>query len=103
MKSVTVFDTNAYQGLPSGQLDSLISAEVRDGIVAYADAWVAIELIGKLIAPKSRGHARAAIKKLYYHCGGAGAPRMIVDCEDQVCRILLDKSPPAYAEARAAI
>jgi hypothetical protein len=28
---------------------------------------------------------------------------MIVDCEDQVSRILLNTSPPGYAEARAAI
>ncbi len=103
MTSVTVFDTNAYQRLPSGSLDSLIDAERRDHIVAYADPWVAIELLGKLVDKDSRPHGRAAIKKLYYHCRGGNAPRMIVDCEDQVCQILLGKSPPGYAETRAAI
>jgi len=103
MSSVTVFDTNAYQRLSSGSLDALIAAERRDGIVAYADLWVTIELLGKLVDGGSRPHARAAIKKLYYHCGGGTEPRMIVDCEDQVCRILLGKSPPGYAEIRKAI
>jgi len=103
MSSVTVFDTNAYQRLSSGSLDALIAAERRDGIVAYADLWVSIELLGKLVDEGSRPHARAATKKLYYHCGGRTEPRMIVDCEDQVCRILLGKSPRGYAEIRKAI
>ena len=103
VNGVTVFDTNAYQGLSSGLLDALIASERRDGIVAYADPWVAIELIGKLVDPKSRPYARAAIKKLYYHCGGGATPRMIVDCEDQVCRLLLNRIPNGYAEARAAV
>ncbi len=101
--AVTVFDTNAYQRLPSAQLAPLIAAEHRDGIVAYADPWVAIELVGKLVDEKARPHARAAIKKLYYHCGGGATPRMIIDCEDQVCRILLEQAPEGYAETRAAI
>ena len=37
VNGVTVFDTNAYQGLSSGLLDALIASERRDGIVAYAD------------------------------------------------------------------
>src|SRR5258705_344962 len=101
--AVTVFDTNAYQRLPSAQLAPLIAAEHRDGIVAYADPWVAIELVGKLVDEKGRPHARAAIKKIYCHCGGGATPGMIIDCEDQVCRILLEQAPEGYAETRAAI
>lgn len=103
MSAVTVFDTNAYQKLPSTTLEALIAAERRDDILPHADPWVAMELLAKVLDTSSRVHGRAAIKKLYYHCGGLDSPRMIVDCEDQVCRALLNTAPEGYASARDSI
>jgi hypothetical protein len=103
MPRVIVFDTNAYQHLPAGKLDELVATERRDGITAFADTWVLGELLVKLADPDNRPHARAALKKLYYHCGGPEAPRLIIDCEDQICRLLLGKSPDGYAAARASL
>ena len=99
MPSAVVFDTNSYQGLPSGVVDSLLAVERERDILACADNWVMIELIAKLVDPDRQTFARAALKKLWAHCG-ADALRMVVDCEEQVCRVLFDQSPPDHREVR---
>ena len=102
MPSATVFDTNAYQALSPRVVDEVIAAEKRSDVLAFADSWVAIELLSKLTVEHSRPHARAALRKQLLHCGEPH-PRMVIDCEDQVCRFLLGTAPPGYAGARAAI
>jgi predicted nucleic acid-binding protein len=102
MPGAVVFDTNAYQRLASAQLPDLVAAEARDDVVAYADSWVMIELISKLPDLHVRPHARAALRKQLVHCGDR-APRMVIDCEEQVCRLLLGVAPAGYPGARAAV
>ena len=102
MPGAAVFDTNAYQALSTAQLPELLAAEERDDVLAYADSWVMIELISKLPDEVSRPHARAALRKQLVHCGDS-KPRMVIDCEDQVCRLLLGVAPKGFAGARAAI
>ncbi len=102
MPSATVFDTNVYQSLSPDLLSDIMEAEKRENVLAFADSWVTIELISKLTIEQSRPHARAALRKQLLHCGEPH-PRMVIDCEDQVCRFLLGSAPPGYAGARDAI
>ena len=99
MASVTVFDTNVYQSTSPTRLEKIVASESREGIQAYADSWVMIELIAKLRDPRERPRARSALRKQLTHCGDEH-PRMLIDCEEQICRFLLNVASPGYAERR---
>lgn len=100
MRYATVFDTNVYQGLPRKALASVLAAESEQDLLGYADSWVLIELVSKLASTKQRAFARSALRKLWEHCGGDEELRIVTDCEEQVCRMLLDTAPAGHEETR---
>jgi len=102
MPFASVFDTNAYQALSPAKLTEVVAEERRVDILPFADPWVMIELIGKLAHPDTHRHGRAALRKMLDHCGGE-SPRMVVDCEEQICTLLVGTAPPYHAQTRAAI
>src|SRR5438552_6604756 len=97
--SAVVFDTNAYQGLGIALLEPLLAAEKRDDVLADADAWVMTERLAKLSDPATRPFRRGALRKLWRHCGEAEL-RIVVECEEQVCRLLTGKAPKGHDETR---
>ena len=100
--AAVVFDTNAYQGLGNEFLEPLLVAENRDDVLAHADAWVMTELLSKLADPGTRAYGRAAVRKLYHHCGEERL-RIVVECEEQVCRLLTGKAPVGHDQTREAL
>ena len=111
-KFAVIFDTNAYRELTFGKdssqinfkISELISNESKNGIQAFSNPFVMLELASHLadVNDKAYQNCKSSVIALTQHCAiqrdGKQMIAILADSESQLCKTLFDEYPLQHSD-----
>jgi hypothetical protein len=95
MPLAAVLDSNVFRSTGDDASEALVSAERHRDVLALADAWTLIELLAHLKSRIDQAYwpCRRAIRRVARRCLDPrdGEPRVLIDTETQIARLLLGR------------